>query len=381
MTVISRRTALGLLGSAAVMAQGQPVWAQGVEGRKFIFIFLRGAMDGLAALIPHDPLLEALRPGLMPDRGLLHDLGNGFGLHPALPFLKGLYDQKDAAFIHAAAAPYRNRSHFDAQDLFETMGRKETRDGWLNRIVRATGGEGLAVGRSLPLALQGDGRAFNWSPPVFGAAPEAVLDRLATLYEDDTLFLESLVTARNGLMSVGDEMTGRSVRRFGRNYRAILELTGRLMREPGGPGIGMVSLGGWDSHAGQARDLQNRFESLDLALAALKTELGPEWSNTCVVMCSEFGRTVAENGTSGTDHGTGGLVFLLGGAVAGGKVHGDWPGLSGPSLYENRDLAPANDITGILKGVFRDHMGIDRSVLDADVFPDATRPWDHLIVS
>lgn len=377
MTNISRRTTLGLLAGAAVAGAALPAMAQGVSGRKLIFVFLRGALDGLSALIPDDGALEGVRPTIMPERAERFDLGNGFRLHPSLPEINSLYQAQDAAFLHATAAPYRIRSHFDAQDLFETMGRAENRDGWLNRAVQATGGQGLAVGHSLPLAMQGDGTAYNWSPPAFGAAPESVLERLEMLYETDPQFSEALSMARGGTMMGMD--AGGSARRFGRSYVEVMQLTGRLMGKADSPGICMVSLGGWDSHAGQARDLQNRFEALDLSIAALKAEMGSEWANTCLVMCSEFGRTVAENGTRGTDHGTGGLVMLLGGAVAGGKVHGDWPGVRRNQLFEGRDLAPANEMTGVLKGVLRDHLGIDRNVLNTRVMTDASRPVDGLI--
>lgn len=377
MTEFTRRSALGLLGGLSLAGASQPAFAQGVEGRKLIFVFLRGAMDGLSAVIPDDSSLASIRPNILPEFSARHDLGNGFRLHPSLAGLKTLYDQKEAAFVHAAAPPYRNRSHFDAQDLFETMGRTDARDGWLNRVVQLTGGRGVAVGHSLPLAMQGAGDVFNWSPPVFGAAPEPILDRLAALYEPDAQFSQALMTARSGMMSAAG-MTG-SARRFGRNYSTVMKLTGQLMAQDGGPGIAMVSLNGWDSHAGQIRDLENRFNSFDQSIDVLRQTLGKQWKNTCVVLCSEFGRTVAENGTRGTDHGTGGLVMLLGGAVAGGKVHGDWPGVRSNDLFEGRDLAPANQMTGILKGLLRDQLGIDRQQLTQSVFPDQTRPMDGLI--
>ena len=151
------------------------------------------------------------------------------------------------------------------------------------------------------------------------------------------------------------------------------------MSEDGGPGIGMVALDGWDTHNGQANRLTHSFAALDEALGALKTSLGSSWEKSCIVVTSEFGRTAAANGTRGTDHGTGGLTMLLGGAVKGGKVHGDWPGVKPSALYEGRDLYPANDIAGIMKGVMRDHLGIKRAALDADIFPRSGRAFDGLI--
>ncbi|MEO1028609.1 MAG: DUF1501 domain-containing protein, partial [Pseudomonadota bacterium] len=375
MTKLTRRTTLGLLGGLSLAGMTPPAFAQGVEGRKLIFVFLRGAVDGLSAVIPDDQALVPRRPNIMPDFEARHDLGNGFRLHPSLEGLKRLYDQKEAAFIHAAAPPYETRSHFDAQDLFETMGRTNARDGWLNRVVQLVGGQGVAIGHSLPLAMQGAGETFNWSPPVFDAAPDAVLDRLEVLYEGDPQFSEALVTARSGMM-MASGMMNNSARRFGRNYVTPMQLTGQLMSQEGGPGIGMVSLGGWDSHANQIRDLENRFKGFDQSISVLKHTMGDHWRNTCVVLCSEFGRTVAENGTRGTDHGTGGVVMLLGGAVSGGQMYGDWPGVKSNDLFEDRDLAPANQITGILKGILRDQIGIDRADLNQKVFPDVHRPMD-----
>lgn len=378
MTEFTRRTLISLLGAAGVAPAVLPSFAQGVSNRKFIFVFLRGALDGLSALAPDDRQLISLRPNLIAEPSAYFDLSNGFRLHPAMPGANALYAAGELGFVHSAAPPYRVRSHFDAQDMFETMGRQDVRDGWLNRVVRELRGQGVAVDHSLPLALQGPGETFNWSPPVFGEAPPDVLDRLAALYEDIPAFSEALAVAR-GAMGMAD--SGGSARRFGRDYVMSMEIAGRLMRQPGGPGICMLSFGGWDSHAGQVRDHQRRLAALDDAIVALKAAMGPEWQQTCVVMCSEFGRTVRENGTGGTDHGTGGLVILAGGAVRGGKVHGDWPGLKPAQLLEGRDLAPANPVTGILKGVIRDHLGIDRSTLEARIFPDGVRPMDGLIAT
>lgn len=377
MAHLTRRTLVGLIGAAAAASALRPVFAQGVEGQKFIFIILRGAMDGLSALIPDDRETEALRGALLPPASERLDLGNGFRLHPAFAGLRDLYRNDEAAFIHAAATPYRERSHFDGQDVLEALGRTQARDGWLNRTIAAAGGQGLAVGYTLPLALKGAAPATNWSPPVFPEASDDLMARLADLYARDPVFAEPLSTAM-ALPQAGPDMRagGRGV---AGNYTASLGALGELIAAPAGPGIGMASLEGWDTHANQAGALATRFGGLDSGMTALKAALGPHWARTCVVICSEFGRTVAANGTRGTDHGTGGLVMLLGGAVRGGQVAGDWPGLSARALHEGRDLAPANDIAGILKGVLRDHLGIDRSVLDAQVFPGSARAMDGLV--
>lgn len=175
------------------------------------------------------------------------------------------------------------------------------------------------------------------------------------------------------------QTTKRDSRRFSREYTIALSAIGKLMSADAGLGIGMVALDSWDTHANQKNELTRKFTALDEGLAALKISLGKEWKKTCIVVCSEFGRTVAANGSKGTDHGTGGLTMVLGGAVKGGTVQGDWPGVKPSALYEERDLFPANDISAILKGVMRDHLGLDRKKLDTHIFPNSARAFNGLI--
>ncbi|MEL7480910.1 MAG: DUF1501 domain-containing protein [Pseudomonadota bacterium] len=374
MNRISRRKLLGLLGVSATA----PIWlAHAAEAgqKKFVFVILRGALDGLAALIPDDPETEALRGALLPNRSERLDFGNGFRLHPALGSLRDLYVSGEAAFVHAAATPFRERSHFDGQDRLETLAPPGARDGWLNRTLAALGTEGLAVGVSVPLAFRGEAPVRNWSPPVFAPVSEDLEARLMDLYAGDTLLSETLAAA----MAATDPDMGQTRRGRNQVYAQTLGALGRLMAEDGGANVAMASLDGWDTHANQTGMLNNRLAALDDAITALKDALGSDWSNTCVVMCSEFGRTAAANGTRGTDHGTGGLMILTGGAVAGGKVHGDWPGLKRNALYDGRDLAPANDVAAVLKGLLRDHLGLSKSALDQTILPGSGRPMDGLI--
>lgn len=380
MTGFTRRMALALIGAAAATGPAIGVAHAAQAGRrKFVFGVMRGGLDGLAALIPDDREMAALRPNILPAQGDRLDLGNGFRLHPALSGLHGLYRSGEAAFVHAAATPYRARSHFDGQDVLETLGAPGTREGWLNRAVGAAGGSGLAVGYAVPLALKGPAPATNWSPPVFAEASDDLLDRLADLYADDPVLASPLAMARAAPAAM-DDMDGLRPRGGPEGqFRAAGEALGRLMAAEGGPAIGMVSFDGWDTHANQPGALANRLAALDGSLGALKAALGPGWADTVVVLASEFGRTAAENGSRGTDHGTGGLVILTGGAVRGGRVHGDWPGLARGALHEGRDLAPANDLTGVLKGVLRDHLGLDRKALDTIVLPGPARPMDGLL--
>lgn len=378
MSELSRRQSLGLLSATSACALSGVSFAKGIAKRKFIFVMLRGAMDGLSALIPDDPEIDALRGAILPSAETRLTLGNGFRLHPSFTSLKTLYASGDAAFIHAAATSYRDRSHFEAQDALETLSAVGAKEGWLNRALQLHGGTGLAVGHIVPLALTGRAPTSNWSPPIFKSASDAVIERLSDMYKEDALFAATLAAAQsNEGMSV--DISKRDARRFSREYTTALSSIGRFMQAKGGPGIGMIALDGWDTHAGQNNQLTRKFTALDEGLAALKTALGASWDKSCVVVCSEFGRTAAANGTKGTDHGTGGLTMLLGGAVKGGKIYGDWPGVKAAELYEGRDLFPANDIAAILKGILRDHLGLDRRMLENNIFPNSEHAFEGLI--
>ena len=373
----SRRTALSLLIASAMK---QPTFAQGIESKSFIFILLRGGMDGLSALIPKDKELIALRGQASANLPKPIDLNSNFVLHPAFKTLKSLYDDGDASFIHACSTAYRARSHFDAQDYLEVLGNNRVYDGWLNRALQFFGGEGLALARSVPLAFQGKMTVANWSPSLFDEVAPELITQLTNLYAYDTELSNALKTATSNKIE-GMSINRRSSRRFNIEYPIALEALGRIMSQEGGPGIGMTALNGWDTHVNQTVELNRKFKRLDDGFLALKTKLGPKWDQTCIVVCSEFGRTAAFNGTRGTDHGTGGLVMLLGGAVAGGQIKGDWPGLKKKDLYQGRDLFPANDVTSVLKGVLRDHLGIDKVILDNSIFPNSSRALDGLIQS
>ena len=376
MTRLNRRDILCLMGGAAVAGIAPPSFAAGTEDRKFIFVLLRGGLDGLATLVPTDPVLESLRPTLHAIANEGPKIGGTFRLHPALSGLHSLYQAGEVTFIHAAATAYRERSHFDGQDRLETLSTPGTRVGWLNRLAGQTTGTGLGVGYTLPLALKGPAETTNWAPAAFQPASSDLLDRLTRLYGSDTDMQETLLTARQMAMSNADVD---SARRRGdaaaaeQSFRAI----GKLMSEPDGPGIGMISVDGWDTHANQIAALGNRLDLLDTALLSLKEELGAVWGQTCVAICSEFGRTAGENGTRGTDHGTGGLLILAGGAVAGGRIAGDWSGLREQDLLDNRDLAPANAVEDVFAGIVRDHLGVDWR----RVMPTASEPFHGLIRS
>jgi len=388
--LMTRRAAL-LAGGALVLASpaGALTVSSQAGDRKFVLVILRGAMDGLAAVAPYgDPNYHALRgrlalaaPG---EAGGVLPLPDGFGLHPRLSFLHGAWTDGELAIVHACASPYRERSHFDGQDVLESGSAKVfgASDGWLARALNLFApGErrtAVAISGSLPLVLRGTGNATSWAPSNAPSASDDTLSRLMDLYAGDTVLAPALAAAIQtneiaGASGMGDmKSAGRKVGPA--SYVPLAEAAARLIAAESGPASAVLSFDGWDTHANQGAgqgQLALRLAGLDAALKALKAGLDQHWQNTAVVVATEFGRTVAENGTGGTDHGTGSAAFLLGGAVRGGQMAGDWPGLSQKALLDGRDLAPSNDLRRVFMAVLQDHWGLDRADLARSVFPDA----------
>ena len=398
--LMTRRAAL-MAGGALFLAgsAGALTLSRQAGDRKFVLVILRGALDGLAAVAPFgDAHYRAARgklalspPG---EAGGVLPLTEGFGLHPDLAFLHQQWTSGELAIVPACASPYRERSHFDAQDVLET-GAAEVfgaSDGWLGRALTALPPElkreAVAISGSLPLVLRGSASATSWAPSFAPSASEDTLSRLMDLYAGDALLGPALASAieTNSIASASgmDGMDGKGRRNGPGAYKGLAEAAARLMSAEGGPAASVLSFDGWDTHANQGAangQLALRLAGLDSALRALKDGLGAHWPNTVVAVVTEFGRTVAENGTGGTDHGTGSAAFLLGGAVSGGQFGGDWPGLAPKALFEGRDLAPANDIRSVFMAVLQDHWGLDRDTLSRIVFPDGTgvRPISGLI--
>ncbi len=330
-------------------------------------VILRGAMDGLAAVPkPNDPHIRSHRPNLIANNALA--LQDGFALHPNLATVHSNFTAGDAAIVHALAGPWRNRSHFKAQDLLESGTEKTVlKDGWLNRALQVspTPLKAVSIGPAQPLILRGKAQVASWSPAVLPEANEDTVNRLLDLYADDPLLGPALAEA----IKV-DQIAGNAAKGLrGNQYVAPMGAAARLIAADDGPDIAVVSLGGWDTHANQNGVLGNRLKQLDLGLAKLKQDLGPHWSKSAIVVVTEFGRTVRQNGGRGTDHGTGGVGLVLGGAVNGGRILGDWPGLAPNQLYQNRDLYPANDMRGLLASLLQEQFGFSKSGLTRTVFP------------
>ena len=361
---ISRREFLKGAGAmAALGAIGFPrlSFATLPTDHRFILVILRGALDGLAAVPAYgDREYKSQRGGLafaMPGEldGAL-DLNGFFGLNPALQPLLPLYQQQQMAVIHAVASPYRERSHFDAQNLLEngTQSPGGT-EGWLNRalqILKADPGAGIAINQQIPLVLQGKLSMESWAPKGRDVnASSDYMTKIASLYQQDPLlssaFQEGMqVQSMAQGMSQDDLTASRNAKDAGALYNGAKAAALFLTKE-NGPRVAVMEAGGWDTHARQGTangQLYNRLADLGHGLAALPEAFGPVWKKTVVVVVTEFGRTVAENGTGGTDHGTGSAVFVMGGAMRGGQVLGRWPGLASGSLYQGRDLMPTTDM-------------------------------------
>jgi uncharacterized protein (DUF1501 family) len=384
---LTRRAALLGIGSAVTLGRASLALADAPTERRFVVVILRGALDGLSAVVPYgDPALTGLRGEIVPpppgqDGGML-DLDGFYGLHPSLAGLHAMYQSGELLAVHAVAGSYRVRSHFEAQDYLESGADHRMTSGWLNRALTSLppapksaavrmSGDALAIGVSVPLLLRGPALVGSWAPNGF-AAPEADLyARVAALSQDDRLLGPAIA---EGLRERGfsTAVIGAEDRRLNdRNaFPALAKAAGELLRAPDGPRIAALEIGGWDTHVAQTPRLAGVLRQLDTGLTALKTALGNEWRQTVVLAMTEFGRTVRLNGTKGTDHGTGTVAFVLGGAVAGGRVLADWPGLAASQLLEDRDLRPTQDLRAIAKGLLAQHLGLGATALAA-VFPDS----------
>lgn len=390
----SRRTFIRMIGAAGVAAMlPAPLAFARVPGDRYLMVVvLRGALDGLGAVIPyHENRLNDWRRELVPaepgrDGGALALGAEGFALHPSLEHLHAAWRDGELAILHAASSPYRERSHFDGQDVLESGDKSvlASRDGWLNRALQHRSGiEAAAVAGALPLLLRGKAHAVSWAPSILPEPDDDTLGRLMRMYEKDEALHAALQDAQSLDRAAGNIAgDARGVAR-GRSYVPVLQAGANLVAS-GAASVVALSLGGWDTHRNQGAGngaLAGRLAQLDEGLAAARVALGDKWSRSAVLVVTEFGRTVRVNGSRGTDHGTGGAALLLGGAVKGGRMLGDWPGLSQPALYEDRDLYPANDLRGLFKGVLRDHLGLTRKDLDRHVFPDSSgvAPLDGLV--
>jgi uncharacterized protein (DUF1501 family) len=389
-----------LLGGASFAAWAYlPKFARAADGRdpRLIIIILRGALDGLATIAPiGDPDYAALHGSIAltsdgPHAGVMLD--SFFALHPSMPEFARMYKEKHAAVIHAVATPYRDRSHFDGQDVLESgfAGPGRVQSGWLNRALEALpkGGRvtgGLAVGATTPLVLRGSAPTVSWAPAALPQADDDTAARLIDLYTHRDPALAAALSQGLKLekAALGDDMKPKPGTNNAGAMRLVARGAAKLMAADDGPRIAALAFDGWDTHAnegGPVGRLAQLLSGLDGALGELESGLGERWRDAVVVIATEFGRTARINGTEGTDHGTGTIALLAGGAVKGGRVIADWPGLKHAHLHEGRDLAPTTDLRAAIKGVLGDHLGLSERVLAQNVFPDSAlvKPMQGLV--
>ena len=427
----------GALATGGALINTRVTFAGAANGRKprLVFVVLRGALDGLAS-VPAcgDPGYASLRGDLAlgkpgTDGGAL-PLDGLFGLHPSLTFMQQSYTARELIVFHAVASPYRDRSHFDGQNVLET-GYPEphaVETGWLNRALAAIPSRvasekerGISIAPTAPLVMRGPAAVTSWSPSHLVPLDDDTLQRISDLYSHDprlaqklseALAAQAIVDEKAGGMSSamdggeaptgatdGDSMmAGEATSDRGGNrrpllaqrgkpgaqYAEIVQAAAKFLRREDGPQVAVFDTTGWDTHfneGGPKGQLANRLSALDAALSGLKSGLGPVWNDTAVLLATEFGRTVAENGTRGTDHGTATAAYLIGGAVKGGRVVADWPGLSGRGLYQDRDLKPTLDLRSVMKGLLADQLDVPAAALESSVFPGSSqaRPLTGLL--
>ena len=362
--------AAGLLGSFAPRI----AFAKAATAKRFVFVIQRGAADGLGTIgAIGDPAFVGARGDLAADLTAGTKLDAMFALHPAMANAAGLYGKGQALFAHAITSPYRDRSHFDGQNVLETggTGAYQLKDGWLNRllgVVPTDDARAIAIAATVPMALRGRREVASYAPSSLPDASDDLLARVTQLYQGDAqlhaLWGEALATR---------QLTGDLAQDNGRNAAATGALAARLLAPANGARIAMIETGGWDTHAGQRVRLAAQLKGLDAMIGALQAGLGPVWDDTLVLVATEFGRTVAVNGTGGTDHGTGTAAMLFGGTVKGGRVVADWPGLAAASLYEARDLRPTMQLDAFIGGAVADHFAVDPARAMAALFPASAR--------
>ena len=374
-----------------------------------LVIVLRGALDGLATVAPvGDPDWVRLRG----DHALRLDgtapalaLNDMFALNPAMPNLHRLYKAKQAAIVHAVATPYRERSHFDGQDVLESGFTRPgaTDSGWLNRAmaalepakgIRVKPQQAFAVGPVTPLVVRGAAPVLSWTPPRLPPAADDTVMRLLDLYRHTDPALARVMEERMGLAAIAraDGMSDMKkaaplpggAARVAAFFAEASGAAARFMAQADGPRVGALAFDGWDTHAAEGVTQGRLFSllgALDGAIAAVETGMGPAWKDTAVAVVTEFGRTARVNGTDGTDHGTGTVALLAGGALNGGRVIADWPGVGETALYEKRDLKATTDLRAVLKGLLHDHLRVEETALAASVFPGsaAVKPMRELV--
>ena len=371
------------LGATALLAAPRVLFAQAATERRFIFVIQRGAADGLNTVIPYaEPAYASLRGALAIDSANALKLDGSFALHPSLARCHALYGAGQASFFHAVASPYRDRSHFDGQNVLETGGSApyQLKDGWMNRLLGELprgGKPAVAFTPGVPLALRGAVEVTSYAASALPQANEDLMMRVEQLYAGDAQ-LHALWSSALEARGMAGGAGGASNRQ---DAAALGQMAARFLARADGPRVAMIETNGWDTHSGQNARLATQLRGLDALVAGLQDGLGPVWAQTVVLVATEFGRTAAANGTGGTDHGTGAVAMLLGGAVQGGRIVADWPGLAPANLHEGRDLRPTLALDALLAAACAESFGLDPDRLTRVLFPQgaAVKPMGRLL--
>ncbi|MDE1915791.1 MAG: DUF1501 domain-containing protein [Sphingomonadales bacterium] len=369
--MIDRRSLLARSAAALALGALNPTLlhaATAATNKRFVFIIQRGAADGLHIVPPMgDPAYGSLRAGFLDSLHGAHQLDATFSLHPSLTRLAGFYDSKQMIAVQAVASTYRDRSHFDGQNILETGGTQAyaEKQGWMNRLLPLLpDGRALALAADIPMALRGAAPVSSYAPSGLPQAQDDLMLRVNRLYGDDPQLsaLWTQVMQTKGLVGDLAKSRGQSPADLGR-------VAARMMAGPDGARVLMMETGGWDTHTGQTGRLATQLDHLDTLMGAMVDGLGPAWHDTLVLVATEFGRTAAINGTNGTDHGTGSAAMLVGGDLQGGRVMADWPGVAQGALYEARDLRPTLAMEALISGALAQHFGLDPALVARRLYP------------
>ena len=388
-------TAASLATAGMLIPVGLNSWvAQGItrstSSKRLVVVFLRGAIDGLNVIIPHQEAdYYQTRPTIaipypQENNGAI-DLDGFFGLHPQLSDLMSLWKQGSLAFIHSSGSPVSERSHFQAQDYMEngTPGITKTTDGWMNRLLaelpQGRPAQALNVGITTPYILRGKMQIASLKPGRNSAAPTPtdrplINEAFSNLYSGQDALSKAYQDGRKAREAILTELSQEmiSASRGASNINAFVDdaaEVARLMVGNTQTQLAFMEVGGWDTHINQNNILKRLLPSLGQGIATLAKGLGDIYSDTVIVVMSEFGRTVKENGNRGTDHGHGNVMWLLGGAIRGGKVYGEWRGLNKEALHQNRDLPITTDFREVFSLILQEHLSISNDGLNR-VFPN-----------
>jgi uncharacterized protein (DUF1501 family) len=362
------------MGATALLATPIVSFAKADTDRRFVFIIQRGAADGLNIVVPYaDPNYLKLRGNLAIEVAAPMKLDGTFALHPALTQVRKLYAEKEAIFLHAVASPYRDRSHFDGQNVLESGSKipYQLKSGWMNRLLGLLprdGKDGIAFSSAVPLAMQGAFDVTTYAPSSLPEANEDLLMRVQQLYATDRQLNPLWTSALEARGMASGQMKGGDKRQ---NDAALGKIAAGFLAAPTGPRVAMIETSGWDTHSGQNERLERQLRGLDALIGGLKEGMGSTWSQTVVLVATEFGRTAAANGTGGTDHGTASAAMLLGGAVQGGRIVSDWLGLASSSLFEGRDLQPTLGLDALISNVCAQTFKLDTELAQKIMFPYA----------